>query len=138
MAPEEGLRTWATADTSQPTAAIPAGLEVQVAEREGEWARIVCSNGWSGWVDGRQLIDVAAARSMAEALLGRLDVAVKEYEQVVVDAADGRIEQAEFQRRAFQAGMIVNDHEAWFLDLPTGRWYRYDGFAVDVLDLGNG
>ena len=136
MAPEQGLRTWATADTSQPTAAIPAGLEVQLLERQGEWAHIRCSNGWETWVDGRELFDVAATRSMAEALIGRLDAAVQEYQQVLNDAAEQRIDQVEFQRRALQAGMIVSDDEVWFLDLPNARWCRYDGFGVTILDVG--
>jgi hypothetical protein len=138
MAPEQGLRTWATADTSQPTAAISGGLEVQLAERQGAWARIVCSNGWSTWVDGRELIDVVAMRSMAEALIDRLDAAVREYQQVVTEAAEQRIDQAEFKRRAFHAGMIVSDGEAWFFDLPNARWCRYDGFGVTILDPGAG
>ena len=138
LAPAEGLRTWASADTTQPTAAIPAGLEVQLLERRGDWARILCSNGWDAWVDGRELFDLAAAQSVATALIDRLDAAVKEYEQVITDAAEQRIDQAEFQHRAFQAGMVVNEGEAWFLDLRNGRWYRYDGFAVDVLDVGKG
>jgi hypothetical protein len=38
-------------------ARLDAGLEVQVDERRADWAHIVCSNGWAGWVDHRLLID---------------------------------------------------------------------------------
>ena len=136
MAPETGLRTWATPDPSQPAAAIPSGLELQLVGRQGDWARVVCDNGWSAWVDARALIDIAALRARAETLFDRLGAALKEYEQVVAAAAEHRIDQAEFERRAFQAGMVVSDGEAWFLDLPNARWCRYDGFGVTTLDVG--
>jgi SH3-like domain-containing protein len=35
---------------------IDAGVPVQVVERSGDWARIVTSNGWTAWVDGRRLV----------------------------------------------------------------------------------
>jgi SH3-like domain-containing protein len=35
--------------------ALAAGLPVAVVERRGGWARVVASNGWSGWVDGSRL-----------------------------------------------------------------------------------
>ena len=38
---------------------LAPGLPIQVAEVRGAWARVVCSNGWVGWIDGR-LIGVAA------------------------------------------------------------------------------
>jgi hypothetical protein len=48
---------------SRPDAAAPPeqqlapGLEVMVVEwLPSGWARIVASNGWSGWVDGRVLV----------------------------------------------------------------------------------
>ncbi len=46
-------------DVPNPTSAAVANLddtlEVTVTERMGDWARVLCSNGWSGWVDGRRL-----------------------------------------------------------------------------------
>ena len=49
-------QAWAQPD---PTAAAVATIEqhtgVQVLERYGDWARVLCSNGWSGWIDGREL-----------------------------------------------------------------------------------
>jgi len=38
-----------------PVARLDPGLAVQVVERRGDWARIVCSNTWSAWVDDRLL-----------------------------------------------------------------------------------
>jgi hypothetical protein len=138
LAPPEGLRTWAAPDGNQPTAAIPAGMDVQLAEQQGDWARVVCSNGWSAWVDGRQLIDMGPARAAAESVIDRLSAAVQQYAQVIDDAAAQRIDDAEFRRRAFEAGMIVGDGEDWFLDLPNARWCRYDGFGVTMLGANEG
>lgn len=136
MAPKAGMRTWATADASQPTAALPSDLEVQLLEQQGDWAHILCSNGWSCWVDGRQLIDLRPLQSAALDVVDRLDAALKQYVNVVDQAATNGIDQAEFRRRAFAAGMVVGDHDAWFLDVASGRWYRYDGFTVTTLDIG--
>ena len=119
-------------------AAIPAGMDVQLTEQQGDWARVLCSNGWSAWVDARQLIALGPTRAAAESLLGRLSEAVKEYEKVVDDAAAQRIDDAEYRRRAFKAGMIVSDDEVWFLDLPNARWCRYDGFGVTMLGTNEG
>jgi SH3-like domain-containing protein len=49
-------QAWAQPD---PGGAVVATLEqrlsVQVIERQGDWARILCSNGWSAWIDSRKL-----------------------------------------------------------------------------------
>jgi hypothetical protein len=34
---------------------LPAGTPVTVIEARGSWARVLCSNGWTAWVDGRPL-----------------------------------------------------------------------------------
>jgi hypothetical protein len=56
VAPPGGLTTWSLPDpTSPPSQPIDAGVPVQVVERQGDWARVECSNGWTAWVDGRLL-----------------------------------------------------------------------------------
>jgi Bacterial SH3 domain len=58
--PPQGLRAWAAPDPSGPVVAnLAPGLPIQVSEVRGAWARVICSNGWTGWVDGR-IIGVAA------------------------------------------------------------------------------
>jgi SH3-like domain-containing protein len=37
---------------------LPAGLQVVVAERRGDWARILDVGGRTAWVDARQLVAV--------------------------------------------------------------------------------
>ena len=133
VAPATGLQAWLEPGGA-PAPAIPAGLEVQLLERNGEWAHIVCSNEWSTWVDGRELVEVSSGGGVSNEVMQRLRAAVNEYEQAVIDAEAGRIDDAEFRRRVFKAGMVVGDDEAWFLDLPNARWCRYDGVGVTMLE----
>lgn len=55
--PPPGMQAWAVPDPNSPVIANLGGhLPVQVTETRGAWARVVCSNGWTGWVDGRLLV----------------------------------------------------------------------------------
>jgi hypothetical protein len=55
--PPGGLSAWGAPDPAGPVIArLDPGLRVLVAERAGDWARVVASNGWTGWVDGRSLL----------------------------------------------------------------------------------
>ena len=55
--PTAGLQAWSTPDASQaPAANLAPNLDVQLLRWWGEWAEIRCSNGWTAWVGGRQLI----------------------------------------------------------------------------------
>lgn len=55
-APSLGMQTWERPDaTLAPGPSLSAGLPVQMTEERGAWAHIVCSNGWSAWVDARLL-----------------------------------------------------------------------------------
>ncbi|MFE3935076.1 hypothetical protein ACFXPJ_15145, partial [Streptomyces goshikiensis] len=58
VVPQEGLPAWEEPDTSRPTTPLDAFLPVQLRSRRGEWAEILCANGWSAWVDGRLLVAV--------------------------------------------------------------------------------
>ena len=54
--PMTGARAWTAPDATAPVAGeLDPALSVRVTERQGDWARIVTSNGWSAWVDARQL-----------------------------------------------------------------------------------
>jgi hypothetical protein len=56
--PVDGMPVWTEPDpTAAPTAVLDPNLELMAVEwRPDGWTRIVCSNMWSGWVDGRLLI----------------------------------------------------------------------------------
>jgi hypothetical protein len=58
VVPGGGLSAWSAPEGSvPPVARLDAGLDIAVTERRGDWARVLCSNGWSGWVDGRGLVE---------------------------------------------------------------------------------
>ena len=49
-------KAWAQPDPAGARAGeLKRRVPVQVVERQGEWARVVTSNGWSGWIDSRDL-----------------------------------------------------------------------------------
>jgi hypothetical protein len=55
-APADGLDTWPSPDANGPKGPrLDPRLDVEVDERRGDWAHVVCANGWSAWVDGRRL-----------------------------------------------------------------------------------
>jgi hypothetical protein len=57
--PPQGMQAWAAPDPAGAVVAtLGGGLPIQVTEVRGAWANILCSNGWTGWVDGR-IIGVA-------------------------------------------------------------------------------
>ena len=58
--PPQGMQAWAAPDPNGAVVATLSGyLPVQVTETRGAWAHVVCSNGWTGWVDGRLLVSGA-------------------------------------------------------------------------------
>jgi hypothetical protein len=60
VVPPGGLPAWPTPDaTAPPVAHLDPGLEVAVVESYVTgWTHVVCSNGWSAWVDGQRLVPV--------------------------------------------------------------------------------
>ncbi|MGA5821761.1 hypothetical protein ACPC54_28320 [Kitasatospora sp. NPDC094028] len=57
--PSGGMSAWTAPDPSLTAVTrIDGRVELQVLERAGDWAHIVCSNGWSAWVDGRRIEEI--------------------------------------------------------------------------------
>jgi protease PrsW len=55
--PATGMSAWDAPDPSRvPTVMLAAGVQLTIAEEQGAWARVIGSNGWTGWVDGRLLV----------------------------------------------------------------------------------
>jgi hypothetical protein len=54
--PQGGLRAWGQPDpATEPVATLQPRVELSIAEMRGDWARVIGSNGWTGWVDARRL-----------------------------------------------------------------------------------
>jgi hypothetical protein len=59
--PEGGMKAWPKPDPAvEPIAALQARVELSIAERRGDWVRVIGSNGWTGWVDSRRLLSMTA------------------------------------------------------------------------------
>ena len=66
--PQAGMRAWADPDPSQqPITRLAARVELVIAEKRGDWARVVGSNNWTGWVDARQIQPIGAAAATTAA-----------------------------------------------------------------------
>lgn len=137
LVPESGLPAWDEPDPARaPVARLDPQLPVQVTERRADgWTHIRCANDWTAWVDGRLLVprdDLAADDELWSALHGALDA----YGRLVDEFAAGTVDAPTFAKRALSIGLILREHDAWILDLPTQRWWRYDGISLTTVDLG--
>ena len=58
VVPAGGLPAWQAPDpTRQPLAVLSERVELVVVSRAGAWAQVRGVNGWTGWVDGRLLVE---------------------------------------------------------------------------------
>ncbi|MFB7462022.1 hypothetical protein ACFCZ1_00720 [Streptomyces sp. NPDC056224] len=140
VVPQEGLAAWEGPDVSRPTEPLDPFLPVQLLSRRGDWGEILCSNGWSAWVDGRLLIAVpqppptAAGRQPGRAedpgpKLARSADALERYRRAVADLASGRADGEAFRRsvKGLRAGVVLDGESVWLYDDSAGRWMYGDG-----------
>ncbi|WP_405014457.1 hypothetical protein [Kitasatospora sp. NBC_01539] len=144
VAPADGLQTWASPDPSRPSVRLDPLLPVRLADSSGNWARVVCSNGWSAWVDGRLLVALphpppGTDRPLGGAddprpLLAALEQALASYRRLVGEYADGLIDLETFRDRTrnLRLGAVLDGPSAWLLDLDKGRWYYSDGTGLQT------
>jgi hypothetical protein len=145
VVPLDGMPTWAGPDAAQPSAAwLDPLLPVHLLTRQGDWARVACSNGWAAWVDGRLLLALpdgppGVAHPLADApdpaaLLARVERAVGVYRQLAEQVADGRIDRGTFRARTagLRLGVVVDGESAWLLDLDRDRWWYCDGARLQT------
>jgi hypothetical protein len=146
VAPTDGLATWAHPDFSEPSARLDPLLPVLVAEVRGDWVHVVCSNGWSGWADGRLLVSLPqrppsaapgppSAAADPRPLLLRLEHALTQYREAAEDVADGTIDLETFRHltHGLRLGVVLDGDAGWLLDLDEGRWYYCDGLRLRTL-----
>ncbi|MFC9239198.1 hypothetical protein ACFTZK_22530 [Streptomyces decoyicus] len=144
VVPPEGMATWTAPDTTRPTAPLDPLLPVQVIERRGDWARALCSNGWSAWVDGRLLLSVpheppAAAQPAARTadprpLLGAVESDLSRYRQLIEELAAGQLDGESFTRRTrgTRLGVVVDGDAVWLYDARHERWCFCDGVSLQT------
>lgn len=135
VTPLEGMPTWVAPDPSEPSAWLDALLPVRVTATQGDWAQVLCSNGWGAWVDGRLLVALpdrppGTTQPLARTpdprpLLARLERALGTYRRLVEQLADGSLDLETFRQRTagLRVGVIVDGESAWLLDLEHDRWW---------------
>ncbi|WP_406859082.1 hypothetical protein ABZO31_02055 [Streptomyces sp. HUAS MG47] len=142
VVPRDGLPAWEAPDPSLPTDPLDAFLPVQLLDRVGDWAQILCSNGWSAWVDGRLLVGVpkdppAAGQPPARTadprpLIARAEDSLGRFRRAAEELAAGRSDGETFRRRTrgLRVGMVVDGESMWLFDAEHERWVYCDGEAL--------
>ncbi|SEM56231.1 hypothetical protein [Streptacidiphilus jiangxiensis] len=142
VAPIEGLATWMRPDFSEPSVRLDPLLPLLAVDVRGDWTRVVCSNGWTAWVDGRLLVSLphsppGATQALARSadprpLLRRLEQALAHYREQVEDVTEGTIDLETFRRltRGLRLGLVLDGDAAWLLDEEQSRWVYYDGLQL--------
>lgn len=148
VVPPDGLPTWSAPDATRPMPALDPLLPVQVVEREGDWARALCSNGWSAWVDGRLLLPVphgppAAGRPAARTadprpLLSSVAQELSRYRELVEELSAGRLDGETFaeRTRGLRVGLVVDGEAVWLYDARHERWCYCDGVSLATFTVG--
>ncbi|MEV8318543.1 hypothetical protein AB0Q95_30750 [Streptomyces sp. NPDC059900] len=150
VVPQDGLPAWEAPDANRPTSPLDALLPVQVAERLGDWGRIVCANGWSAWVDARLLIAVPRDPPPAgqpltrtadpDPLLARTEEALGRYRRATQELASGGADGETFRgrTRGLRVGMVVDGESIWLYDAEHERWVYCDGTQLSTYAAGEG
>ncbi|MFI1965187.1 hypothetical protein ACH429_13910 [Streptomyces pathocidini] len=148
VVPREGLPTWSAPDGAHPSAPLDPLLPVEVTDRRGDWARVLCSNGWSAWVDGRLLVSVPQAPPAAgrapertadpRPLLARVEREFARYRQAAEDLAAGHTDGQTFERRTggLRVGLVVDGGAVWLYDAEEERWCYCDGASLTTYAPG--
>ncbi|MET9803219.1 hypothetical protein [Streptomyces sp. NPDC006368] len=139
VVPRDGMPAWEGPDPARPTEPLDPFLPVQVLDRVGDWSRILCSNGWSAWVDGRLLVSVppdppAAGSATSRAadprpLLGRVEDSLGRYRRAAEELMAGHTDGEDFRRRTrgLRVGVVVDGEALWLYDAEHERWVYCDG-----------
>lgn len=150
VVPRGGLAAWQAPDPGRPTVPLDAFLPVRLTERSGDWGQVLCSNGWSAWVDARLLVTVpedppAAGAPLARTadprpLIARAEDALGRYRRAVEDLASGRADGEGFRRRTrgLRVGMVVDGESMWLYDAEHERWVHCDGTGLTAYAASSG
>ncbi|MFE0458848.1 hypothetical protein ACFW1A_06250 [Kitasatospora sp. NPDC058965] len=148
VVPPGGLPSWEAPDAARTAPRLDPLLPVRLAELRGDWARVVCANGWHTWVDGRLLLTLPHPPGNGELrpgedprpLLARLQAALTGYRELLDRLADGSLTTQEFASRAggLRIGAVVDGAEAWLFDPAAKRWYYCDGQRLRTFAVADG
>lgn len=141
VVPPDGLPTWSAPDGVTPTEPLDPLLPVRLLDRRGDWGRVLCSNGWAAWVDGRLLVPLPqgppaagaplARTGDARGLLARIEETLGRYRRAADEVAAGRMDGETFRRttRGLRVGVVVDGESVWVYDAERDGWLYCDGTA---------
>ncbi|MFF0274208.1 hypothetical protein [Streptomyces sp. NPDC004330] len=144
VVPRDGLEAWQAPDPGLPTTPLDAFLPVRLEERAGDWGRVLCSNGWTAWVDARLLVTVpddppAAGQPTARTadprpLIARAEDALGRYRRAAEALGAGRLDGEDFRQRTrgLRVGMVVDGESVWLYDAEHERWVYCDGVGLST------
>ncbi|MEV6327921.1 hypothetical protein [Streptomyces sp. NPDC051909] len=150
VVPGDGLPAWEAPDPAVPTQSLDAFLPVRLTARVGDWGQVLCSNGWSAWVDARLLVSVpadppAAGRPAARTadprpLMARAEDALGRYRRAAEELAAGRADGETFRTRTrgLRVGMVVDGESLWLYDAEHERWVYCDGTGLSTYAASSG
>ncbi|MET9377340.1 hypothetical protein ABZX98_24895 [Streptomyces sp. NPDC002992] len=150
VVPRDGMPAWEAPDPGLPTVPLDAFLPVELVQRLGDWGQVLCSNGWSAWVDARLLVSVPvdppeARQPLARTadprpLIARAEESLGRFRRAAEELAAGRTDRDTFRRRTFglRVGMVVDGESLWLYDGEHERWVYCDGTGLSAYAVSAG
>ncbi|MEV6978331.1 hypothetical protein [Kitasatospora sp. NPDC093806] len=144
VAPPDGLPSWAAPDPAQPSARLDPLLPLRLIGRAGDWAQVLCSNGWTTWVDGRLLVSLPGVPPTATGppartadprpVLAEVEGALARYRSLLEDLAAGGADLEMFRDRSrgLRIGLVIDGEALWVYDPAHDRWCYCDGLQLQT------
>ncbi|WP_406194126.1 hypothetical protein OH807_04510 [Kitasatospora sp. NBC_01560] len=144
VAAPSGMATWASPAATLSSTPLDPLLPVRLIDRRGDWAQVLCSNGWSTWVDGRLLVALPDAPPAATGppsrtadprpALAEAEGVLAYYRSLLEDLAAGRDDLETFRDRARgrRIGLVVDGEALWLFDPVHDRWCYCDGLQLQT------
>ncbi|MER7667151.1 hypothetical protein ABTY61_01645 [Kitasatospora sp. NPDC096128] len=144
VAPPDGLATWTAPDPARPSARLDPLLPVRLIARQGDWAQVLCSNGWTAWVDGRLLIALPhpppaaggppARTADPRPALAEAEAALARHRALLEDLAAGTLDLEAFRERTrgLRIGLVADGEALWVFDPVHDRWCFCDGLQLQT------
>ncbi|HJD82764.1 hypothetical protein ABZX88_04425 [Kitasatospora aureofaciens] len=144
VAPPGGMASWAAPDPERPSARIDPLLPVRLIAGHGDWAQILCSNGWTAWVDGRLLVALPqpppaaggppARTADPRPALAEAEAALARHRALLEDLAAGTLDLETFRERTRgqRIGLVADGETLWVFDQVHDRWCYCDGLQFQT------
>ncbi|MEU9046058.1 MULTISPECIES: hypothetical protein [unclassified Kitasatospora] len=144
VAPPGGMASWTAPDPARPTARLDPLLPVHLLGHQGDWAQVLCSNGWTTWVDGRLLVALPqpppaaggppARTADPRPALAEAESALARYRALLEDLAAGTLDLEAFREhtRGLRVGLVVDGEALWVFDPVHDRWCYCDGLQLQT------